>query len=63
MVTLVGIQEDHPPVPRGRIHQLINLWHGENILGVRLVQAREVDADSPCPVLFLTTTVLLSHSG
>ena len=47
VIPLEGIQETHPRVSHGRIHQLVDLRHGKWILGASLIEIREVDAHPP----------------
>ena len=47
VIPLEGIQETHPRVTHGRIHQLVDFWHAKWILGASLIEIREVHAHPP----------------
>ena len=46
-----GIQETHPRMTHGCIHQLVYLRHGKWVLGTSLIEVREVHAYSPLSCL------------
>ena len=47
VISLEGIQETHPRMTYGCIHQLVYLRHGKWILGASLIEVREVHAHLP----------------